>query len=286
MNPILANILQSGGSTTTDWSSIQPEKISHLHEGEVLKSFSFLFSSFKASFFAVCASGEFPPWNFRQWNCTNQQTWDPKNVEFQLVKAAAVAAEAQHFHEAGQEEAEPEYRKRGGSGKRGEEKWQIYNSKGLERVLYCRKMSWFKQFSNLFFCMAEHFPRVAAPEVKKGKKLKAGKAKKSLESMNLDKHPSHQHISRVSNPCNPSLVTSALIVAEGFRCFVNQGFSWNWADGKSWKLVQNLAWRLVRHVGVGLSGFKFDNVIGTLLSRYLQDSSIVRQVKQQISKKQ
>ena len=70
-----------------------------------------------------------------------------------------------------------------------------------------------------------------------------------------------------------------LVVAEGVRCFVNQGFSWNWADGKLWKLVQNLARRLVPHVGVGLFGFKFDNVISTLLSRYLQDYSIVRQVK-------
>ena len=66
-------------------------------------------------------------------------------------------------------------------------------------------------FPIVFFCMAElrftrHFPRMAAWEVKKGKKLKAGKTEKSLESMNLVKHPSHQHISRVSNPCNPSLV--------------------------------------------------------------------------------
>lgn len=217
MNPILANILQSGGSTTTDWSSIQPEKISHLHEGEVLKSFSFLFRSFKASFFTCVRQVNFHreiSGNETETAPTNQQTWDPKNVEFQLVKATAVAAEAQHFHEAGQEEAEREYRKRRGSGKRGEGKWQIYNSKGLERVLYCRKMSWFKQFSICFFCMAElrftrHFPRVVALEVKKGKKLKAGKTEKSLESMNLVKHPSHQHISRVSNRCNPSLVTSA-----------------------------------------------------------------------------
>lgn len=216
MNPILANILQSGGSTTTDWSSIQPEKISHLHEGEVLKSFSFLFRSFKASFFTCVRQV-----NFHREISGNETETAPTNRPGIRKMLSSNWSKLQPLLPKRNTSTKPGKRKRNPSTENVEEVENVEKRNGKSTIPKAWKECCIAErcldsnsFPIVIFCMAElrltrHFPRVAAPEVKKGKKLKAGKAKKSLESMNLDKHPSHQHISRVSNRCNPSLVTSA-----------------------------------------------------------------------------